>query len=90
MLRGEMTTLCRPRGELGEGKAIGLCDITSWQYMILKNAVIAEEPAVDPERVIIQMVCNEDEALKLLGTAVFVNPEVVRTIGAAIDRGCES
>jgi hypothetical protein len=69
---------------------LDVSDITSREYTILKNSVVAQEPVADPGRSIVQILCNEDEALKLLGSAIQIYPEVVQAITAAIDRARKS
>ena len=56
----------------------------------MKNSVVPHDQEADPDRRIVQLLCDEDDALKLLGTAILVYPDVVSTIGAAIDRARES
>ena len=58
-------------------------------YTILKNSVVAHKDA-NPNRRVVQILCDEDDALTLLGAARQVYPEVTRTINAAIDRARES
>ena len=58
-------------------------------YTILKNSVVAHKDA-DPNRRVVQILCDEDDALTLLGATGQVYPEVTRTINAAIDRARES
>jgi len=65
---------------------IAACDTTSREYIVLKNSIILDFPTVDPKLHIVQIMYNEDEALKLLYISVQQCHEVTDRIGAAIDR----
>jgi hypothetical protein len=60
------------------------CDIASRDYTVLKNSVVANDAPLDPDRRVIQILCDEDEALSLLATASRVYPQVVPAIRAAL------
>lgn len=61
------------------------CDITSPQYTILKNALVAHDGNAGHDRRTIEILCAEEEAFTLLDTARRVYPDVVPAIAAGID-----
>jgi hypothetical protein len=65
---------------------VAVCDTTSREYNILKNSIVVSVPAADPNLRIVQTMCDEDDALKLLRISVQQCHEVTDRIGAAIDR----
>ena len=60
-------------------------DTTSREYTILKNAIILLSAGTNPDQRIVQFMCDEDEAYKLLRIAGLVCHEVTGWISAAID-----
>ena len=64
---------------------VATCDTTSREYTILKNAIILLSPGTNPNQRIVQFMCDEDEAHKLLRIAGLVCHEVTGWISAAID-----
>ena len=64
---------------------VAACDTTSREYTILKNAIILLSPGTNPNQRIVQFMCDEDEAHKLLRIAGLVCHEVTGWISAAID-----
>jgi len=55
------------------------------EYAILKNSIVAQDPATNPDRRIVKILCDEDEAISLMNKAITVYPNVAGAIGAAID-----
>ena len=64
---------------------IAACDTTSREYTILKNAIILLSSGINPNQRIVQFMCDEDEAHKLLRIAGLVCHEVTGPISGAID-----
>ena len=64
---------------------VAACETTSREYTILKNAIILLSPGTNPNQHIVQFMCDEDEAHKLLRIAGLVCHEVTGRISAAID-----
>jgi hypothetical protein len=60
------------------------CDKTFRDYSI-QNSVFARDQDAGPDRRIVQILCDEEDALKLLGAAFHVYPEMTSVINAAID-----
>jgi hypothetical protein len=65
------------------------CDPTSQEYSIQKS-VNARDQVGEPARRVVQIRCDEEEALTLLGAAFQVYPDVTRAISTAIDRALKS
>lgn len=59
-------------------------DITSREYSVLKNSVVASDPSADSDRRFVQVLCDEEEALGLLAIAAQVYPAIVPAIRAAL------
>jgi hypothetical protein len=59
------------------------CDITSRDYMVLKNGVVARE-GTDTGRVV-RILCDQDEAVGLLEIATRRYPEAVPAVREALD-----
>jgi len=66
------------------------CDITSREYTILKNSIVTCDPEADPDRCFVEILCEEQEAFRLLFAATQDYPEVTHAITAAIDRARKS
>jgi hypothetical protein len=66
------------------------CDIISPEYSILKNAVVVHDGQTGDDRRTIEILCDEEEAFKLLETASRLYPDVVPTIAAGIDLARQS
>ena len=64
---------------------VAACETTSREYTILKNAIILLSPRTNRNQRIVQFMCDEDEAHKLLCIAGLVCHEVTGGISAAID-----
>ena len=58
--------------------------ITSREYTVMKNSIVARDPTVDPDHRFIQVLCDEDEARGLLTIAEQVYPAVVPYLRAAL------
>lgn len=56
------------------------CDITSREYSILKNGVVAREPKED--KPVIEILCDKDEVDRLLDAAKRRYPEALPAIRA--------
>ena len=65
------------------------CDQTFQEYSI-QNSVNARDQVGEPDRRVVQIRCDEEEALTLLGAACQVYPDVTRAISTAIDRALKS
>jgi len=50
----------------------------------LKNSVVPHDQEADPDRRIVQILCDEEEARQILAAGFQVYPEVTRAIRAAI------
>lgn len=61
------------------------CDITSREYSILKNSIVARDPA-EPGRQAIKILCDKEEALQLLDTAKRLYPKAAPAISAGLGR----
>jgi hypothetical protein len=59
------------------------CDITSREYSILKNAVVARD--ISDDKRVIEILCDTEEADRLLDLAKRRYPEVVPSIRAGLD-----
>lgn len=59
------------------------CDITSREYSILKNAVVARD--ISEDKRVIEILCDTEEADRLLDLAKRRYPEVVPSIRAGLD-----
>ena len=55
------------------------CDITSRQYSILKNAVIVTQQNGGTHKVV-EIVCNKDEAAKLIGVTSQLYPDAISAL----------
>ncbi|MEX0805814.1 MAG: hypothetical protein WD688_21225 [Candidatus Binatia bacterium] len=64
------------------------CDITSREYSILKNSLVARDPA-EPDRRTIKILCDKEEALQLLDAAKRLYPNAAPAISAGLDRARE-
>jgi hypothetical protein len=61
------------------------CDITSPEYAILKNAVISHDGNSGSDRRTIEILCDKEDAFKLLETASRLYPDAVPAIVSSID-----
>ena len=59
------------------------CDITSREYSILKNAVVARD--INDDKRVIEILCDTEEADRLLDLAKRRYPEIVPAIRAGLD-----
>ena len=60
------------------------CDIASREYSILKNGIIASDQSDRRQRRVIEILCDKDEAVLLLGAATELYPALVPAITEAI------
>ena len=58
--------------------------ITSREYTVMKNSIVAQDPTADADRWIVQILCDEDEARSLLALAERVYPAVVPYLRTAL------
>lgn len=58
--------------------------INSREYTVMKNSIVARHPTSDPDRRVVQILCDEDEARGLLAAAERVYPAVVPSLRAAL------
>jgi hypothetical protein len=65
------------------------CDITSPEYSILKNAVVAPDSAPNREQRTINILCDEPEARQILDAAKRLYPEVAAPIAKALNHLAE-
>ncbi|HEX9453945.1 MAG TPA: hypothetical protein VGA27_06280 [Candidatus Binatia bacterium] len=64
------------------------CDITSPEYSILKNAVVARDGANDHRMV--NILCDQTEGLQILDAARRLYPAAAAPIAKALDHARES
>ena len=64
---------------------VAKCDLTTPEYSILKNAVIAHHGKPGADQRAIEIVCDKEQALNLLDTARRLYPDVLPAIAAGID-----
>ena len=69
---------------------IAACDPTCREYAVLKNSIVLGFPATDPDQRIVRLMCNEDDALKLLISSVMLCEALTGPIGKAIARAHKS
>jgi hypothetical protein len=62
------------------------CDITSREYSILKNNIVASGPEAGPDRRAIEILCDREEADLLLAAARRLFPAAAPAIEKAIAR----
>jgi len=64
------------------------CDIRSREYSILKNAVVLKDQNSDEKRVI-EILCDKEEAERLLDAAGRLYPKAIPAIEAGMDSAHE-
>ena len=64
---------------------VAACDATSLEYTVLKNGFVFYSRTFDSSRCIIQIMCNEDDAFKLLVASVLQCHEATGPIAAALE-----
>lgn len=58
--------------------------ITSREYTVMKNSIVAQDPTADLDRRFVQILCDEDEARSLLAISERVYPAIVSCLRAAL------
>jgi hypothetical protein len=62
------------------------CEISSREYVILKNVLFASSSNNGHGRRTIEILCDDDEAVHLLDAAVTLYPEAAQSIWPGINR----
>jgi hypothetical protein len=63
---------------------LGKCDSTSREYKVLKSGVEVSDPE-DPSKHVVTVLCESDEANRLLELARLICPEAVPDIATSIE-----
>jgi hypothetical protein len=58
--------------------------ITSREYTVMKNSIVAQDPTADADRRVVQILCDEEEARSLLAIDERVYPAVVPYLRTAL------
>lgn len=63
---------------------VGKCDSESWEYSILINGMVVRDPD-SGEKQAIEILCDKDEAVRLIEVANRLYPEAIPALKAGID-----